>query len=150
MPAVFGWSCRQPEALTHTLRPCTITIPPPQSPPSPAVQLMALTTDPGYMAYYPPDGQVSVVRGKKSGVRWTQRRLPACLHGLLQVRHARPCCTRGVRPARPLSSAFTPAALAPPSRLCPQNISVLTGETSSVSIQQIVQLGMFSIITYAV
>lgn len=31
-----------------------------------------------------------------------------------------------------------------------QNISVLTGETSSVSIQQIVQLGMFSIITYAV
>lgn len=34
----------------------------------------------------------------------------------------------------------------PPS---PQSISVLTGQATSVSVQQVVQLGMFSIITYA-
>lgn len=55
------------------------------------------------------------------------------------------------KPSRELPTFLSLFPL-PPSSHAPatQNISVLTGETSSVSIQQIVQLGMFSIITYAV
>ena len=112
---------------------------------------MALTTDPGYMAYYPPGQEVrqagrARLFGRDAGHRARPHACNSAVSG-----SSRPHPLPPPKPSRELPTFLSLFPL-PPSSHAPatQNISVLTGETSSVSIQQIVQLGMFSIITYAV